>query len=173
MLRNVIVRRGVTRWCAAVFALAACSTPTPSDSLDLDIDGPEARADSSQDAGSARVTVDFPDGLRQVVVITPREPRKNENISVRSTLYNRSNAAMQVVARICGLDFGGTLRLTHPPEVMKCGGYSTNGSLAPGDSIVGGDLMRVAADAGSRVLTVQHAIQPARSASVTMQVRVP
>lgn len=121
--------------------------------------------------GDASAT--FAGGLRQRVTLVPATLVNGRDVEVRSVLVNTGPAAVDLTHRICGLDYEGTLTLTWPPEVLKCAGYSGSLTLAPGDSIVGADLMRVASPAGQYTLRVRHAISPDRWITVPVVVRAP
>lgn len=121
--------------------------------------------------GDARVTL--PGGLVQHVRLEPAEPTGGLNVSVHSVIVNEGPAAVPLTTRVCGLDYAGALELTHPPEVMKCAGVSASATLAPGDSVVVGDLMRVASAPGTYELRVRHALDPERWASFEVVVRAP
>lgn len=111
--------------------------------------------------------------LVQTVTITPASPASGENVSFRSVIVNRGSAPAAMTSRICGLDFGGTLELAWPPRIGKCGGYSSTGALAPGDSIVGHDLMQVASPPGRHGLRVRHALSPDTWVELSVDVRAP
>jgi hypothetical protein len=110
-------------------------------------------------------------GLSQTVTVEPSQPAALTNVTIRSVLTNRGTSPVVVESRICGLNYAGTLVLSHPPEVMKCAGYSMSGTIAPGDSVVTSDLMRVMSRAGSFTLRVQHALKPEGFVDVAVKVR--
>lgn len=118
----------------------------------------------------ARTSNDLGLGLSQVVEISPASPTTGSNIIIRSAIRNRSNTAVALESRICELGYGGTLTLSWPPEVMKCAGFSMTGTLAPGDSVVTHDIMRVTSPPGSYTLRVQHALTPAAWAELPVRV---
>jgi hypothetical protein len=117
--------------------------------------------------------VTLANGLTQAVTLSPASPASGSNVEVRSVLVNEGAAPVDLSSRICGLDYAGTLELTHPPEVMKCAGYSQSSTIAPGDTVQVGDLMRVASGAGAYELRVRHALDPERWVSLQVVVRAP
>jgi len=121
--------------------------------------------------GVAAVTIPGGTGLAQVVTVEPAQPLALTNVTVRSVLINKGAAPVTLESRICGLNYAGTLVLSHPPEVMKCAGYSMNSTVAPGDSVVVSDMMRVMSRAGAFTLRVQHALAPEGYADVAVNVR--
>lgn len=142
--------------------IAACGGSRTTGTEELSNDPP---------AGQLKQTLDVTSSLGQTVTVSPSSPVTGSNITIRSVLTNRGSAAVDLESRFCGLNYGGTLTVTGPPEVMKCGGYSMNSTLAPGDSVVTQDLMRVTSGAGSYTLRVQHALNPSAWAEVSVQVR--
>lgn len=132
--------------------------------------GADGRPDELS-SGQLKQTLDVTNTLSQTVTVSPPNPVQGSNITIRSVLTNRGGASADVESRFCGLNYAGTLTLTHPPEVMKCAGYSMQSTLAPGDSVVTQDLMRVTSGAGSYSLRVQHALSPSAWAEVSVQVR--
>lgn len=142
---------------AAVLAAACTSTGA----------GPDEGAPSD----GAKVVL--PGGLTQQVTVMPASPVSGTNVEVRSVIANEGAAPVALTSRICGLDYAGALELTHPPEVMKCAGVSQSGSLAPGDSAVVHDIMRVTSAPGTHELRVRHALDPERWVSVEVVVRAP
>lgn len=111
--------------------------------------------------------------LVQTVTITPASPAPGENIQLRSVVVNRGNRVVTLESRICGLDFGGTLALEWPANIGKCAGYSMRGELAPGDSVVGHDVMEVSSPAGRYRLQVRHALAPETWLEIPVEVRAP
>jgi hypothetical protein len=99
-------------------------------------------------------------GLEHRVTLTPSEPTAGGDVQIHSVITNRGTESVVVSSRICGLDFGGSLDLTYPNGSAACGGYSTAGSLAPGESRTNTDLNRVASAPGTYTLRVRHALQP-------------
>ncbi len=112
-------------------------------------------------------------GLEQRVTLVPATLVDGRDVEVRSVLVNSGPAPMVVTSRICGLDYAGTLTLTHPPEVLKCAGYSMQVTLAPGDSAVSADLMRVSSPSGHYELRVRHAVTPDHWVAMPVVVRAP
>jgi hypothetical protein len=121
--------------------------------------------------GQVRATIVA--GLEQRVTLVPATLVDGRDVEVRSVLFNSGAAPMVVTSRICGLDYSGTLSLTHPPEVLKCAGYSAQGTLAPGDSVVSADLMRVSSPSGQYELRVRHALTPDHWVVMPVVVRAP
>lgn len=119
------------------------------------------------------VQVQHPGGLSQRVTLIPAVLVDGRDVEVRSVLVNTGTAPIALDSRICGLDYAGTLELTNPPEVLKCAGHSASATLAPGDSVVGSDLMRVSSPPGQYELRVRHAVTPAQWASLQVVVRTP
>lgn len=109
---------------------------------------------------AGRVEALLPGGLAQTVTIEPASPGSGSEVTIRSVVVNRGTESVTLVSRICGLDYGGTLALTNPPAVLKCAAYSRQGALAPGDSVVTADLMRVSSPPGTYELRVRHALTP-------------
>jgi hypothetical protein len=109
----------------------------------------------------------------QSVTLTPSSPTSGETVQIRSVVANGGSAAVVLDSRICGLDYGGSLELVWPPGIGKCGGYSSHGELAPGDSVVTYDLMRVDSPPGRHRLRVRHAISPEAWAELSVEVRAP
>jgi hypothetical protein len=88
-------------------------------------------------------------------------------------IVNDGASPVALSSRVCGLDYEGSLELTHPPEVLKCAGVSQASTLAPGDTARVGDLMRVASAPGTYTLRVRHALDPERWVSLEVVVRAP
>jgi hypothetical protein len=109
----------------------------------------------------------------QTVTLTPASPASGETVQIRSVVANSGSAAVVLDSRICGLDYGGSLELEWPPGIAKCAGYSSHGELAPGDSVVTYDLMRVDSPPGRHRLLVRHAISPEAWAELSVEVRAP
>lgn len=126
-----------------------------------------------QQFAEGSIRVEFPGGLVQRVRLIPAVLVDGRDVEVHSVLLNDGSAAIELSARICGLDYAGTLDLSHPPEVLKCAGHSGTATLAPGDSVVGSDLMRISSPAGTYELRVRHALAPEQWASLQVVVRAP
>lgn len=109
-------------------------------------------------------------GLVHRVSMSP-SPDSGSDIQIRSVLVNTGTQSMLLEHRECGLDLGGTLKLSWPPGIVKCMAYSGRGQLAPGDSIVGGDYMRVASAPGRHELRVRHALDPEMWTPIDVVVR--
>lgn len=124
-------------------------------------------------AAEGSVLVQHPGGLSQRVTLVPAVVIDGRDVEVRSVLVNETDASLELSARICGLDYAGSLELSHPPEVLKCAAYSATMTLAAGDSTVTTDLMRVASDPGTYELRVRHAVAPEQWASMQVVVRWP
>lgn len=147
---------------APLLTLASCSS---SGATRVDDDSPDGAL------GQAQLAIPGSGGLVQVVTVSPSQPKALTNVTIRSVLTNKGASAMAVESRICGLNYAGTLVLSHPPEVMKCAGYSTSATIAPGDSVVTEDLMRVMSREGRFTLRVQHALKPEGFVDVPVVVR--
>lgn len=130
---------------------------------------------SSPDEGLSvsDASIELAAGLTQRVTLVPVQLVGGRNVEIRSVVVNNGTAAAQLMARTCGLDYHGSLELTHPPEVMKCAAHSMAASLAPGDSLVGADLMRVTSAPGSYEFRVRHLIDPSHWVSLQVVVRAP
>lgn len=139
-----------------VLAIAAC------DGRDILAirDGLEGRSDESIGAG-----------LMQSVTVRSSALLDGNDVEVRSTLVNTGPGSIAVTARICGLDYGGSLVLAEVPGFLKCAGYSSSMMLAAGDSVVSSDLMRIASSPGQYQLRVRHSLQPEHWATVAIAVR--
>lgn len=149
--------RFATGALAALATITACSgTSSPEDRLVV-----------------GEASIEMPGGLSQRVTLVPAEPASGQNVEVRSVVVNNGTAAAQLTARTCGLDYEGSLELTQPPEVMKCAGHSMTASLAPGDSLVGADLMRVSSAPGDYELRVRQLLDPSHWVSLQVVVRAP
>jgi hypothetical protein len=111
--------------------------------------------------------------LVQTVAITPASPAPGDLIQVRSVVVNRGSGAVMLESRICGLDFGGTLGVEWPAGIVKCAGYSMRGELAPGDSVVGHDIMEVRSPQGHYRLRVRQAVAPDAWVELPVEVRAP
>jgi hypothetical protein len=111
--------------------------------------------------------------LVQTVTIEPPVPVYGENIVIRSAIVNRGARGVALSSRHCGLDYAGSLELAWPPGIAKCAAYSGRGELAPGDSVVGYDLMTVASPPGRHLLRVRHALEPEAWAELSVNVRAP
>lgn len=118
-----------------------------------------------------RTPIDKTGDLVQTLTLDPSRPRSGENVRIRSVIENRGDKSVQLSSRICGLDLEGTLELGWPPDVLKCAGYSSRQSLAPGDSIVDVDIMRVTSPAGGYVLKVRHSLDPEAWIELDVKVR--
>jgi hypothetical protein len=105
-------------------------------------------------------SVALPDGIVQNVSISPESLDVGSDIVVRSVLKNVSAAPISIESRICGLNWGGNLRLTFTPGVATCGGWSSQGPLAPGDSVVSQAAWRLGSPSGEYTLYVGHLLSP-------------
>lgn len=124
---------------------------------------------TTEPADGAALSVRGPLSLR--ATLSPGTPSSGANVTVRSVIVNVGRESVMLESRMCGLDYGGSLGLTHPPEVLKCAAYSMTALLLPGDSVVTSDLMRVSATPGSYELRVRHALSPEAWLSVPVMVR--
>lgn len=111
-----------------------------------------------------------PAGLSQSVTVEPAAVPRGGTIAVRSVVRNTGTAPREVTTTLCWMGLGGELRWSYPPESVRCAGYSSQFTLAPGDSTIGYEHVRVDSPPGTYTLTVRHLLAPAASASV--QVRV-
>lgn len=111
--------------------------------------------------GPISPTTELPAGLRQFVTVSNDAPAGGEDIQVRSVLRNDTTVAITVETRICGLSWGGNLRVGVTPGLPPCSGWSDTTLLAPGDSVVGSASWRVLATPGSYVVYVGQIVVPA------------
>ena len=149
-------------WLAALafaLAFAGCAGCAGRDILAVR-DGIEGRSEESIGAG-----------LTQSVAVRASALLDGNDVEVRSVLMNASAGSIAITARICGLDYGGTLELAEVTGILKCAGYSSSTLLAAGDSVVTTDLMRIASSPGNYQLRVRHALQPEHWATVAITVR--
>ena len=117
-------------------------------------------APATVDTPGPAVELRLPSGLAQRVTLSPAAPAQGQNVSIRSVLRNNGSESIALTSRICGLDYSGTLKLSQPPEVGRCAGFSMGHPIAPGDSVVGADYMRVDSPPGEYTLRVCHALTP-------------
>jgi hypothetical protein len=112
-----------------------------------------------------------PQGLEQSVRLSPAEPAPGDTLDIASIVVNRSADPVGVVSRICGLDLETPLQLANP--FVRCGGYSMQGALPPGDSVQGFDRRVVGSEPGSYRLRVRHLLNPDVWVEVPITVRAP
>ncbi len=110
--------------------------------------------------GDPPPSVSLPDGIEQHVTITPESLTVGADIVVRSVLRNTGTVPVPLSSRICGLNWGGNLRLTFTPGVATCGGWSISTTLAVGDSLVSTAWWRLGSPAGEYTLYVGHLLSP-------------
>jgi hypothetical protein len=144
---TIRLRAAVPAALALLAVLAACG-------------GAAAPTGSARQLAASRGEATIAPGLVQSVTLTPTSPASDDEVTIRSVLVNRGGSPIAVESRLCGLDYAGTLTLTHPPAVLKCGGYSQHVTLAPGDSTVTADLMRVSVRPGTYELRVRQSVAP-------------
>ena len=142
---------------ALLALVAGCSTGAPTASLSSESD----------------VTRAVLPGLEQRVTLTPSQPVTSQNVQIQSVITNRGSQAVELQSRICGLDLGGDLELTFPPDFGVCAGHSMHGTIAPGESRGGSELQRVASKPGTYTLRVRHALQPELWVEMRVVVRAP
>lgn len=111
--------------------------------------------------------------LVQTITIEPSTPAPGENIVIRSVIVNGGPSVVMLTSRLCGLDYDGSLALAWPANIGKCRAYSGHNELAPGDSLVGADLMEVTSPPGRHLLRVRHALDPEAWAELSVDVRAP
>jgi hypothetical protein len=111
-----------------------------------------------------------PQGLEQTVQLSPAEPKTGDTLDIRSIVVNGTAAPVDVVSRICGIDLETTLKLTYTSNVA-CAGYSMQGALAPGDSILGFAGGVVTSGPGTYTLRVRHLLNPDVWVEVAITVR--
>lgn len=97
-------------------------------------------------------------GLVQTVRVTPATPARGDTITIVSVVHKQTGAAVEVQSRICDLDLGGDLTLADP--FGRCGGYSAQGTLSPGDSVVAATQRVVESGQGRYTLRVRHLVTP-------------
>lgn len=122
-----------------------------------------------RDDGLARVALG---SLEQTVAITPRQPIPGDRVWISSIVINRGGDPKQVESRICGLDLEADVDLQWTSAVA-CAGYSTQGDLPPGDSLLGGDRRIVGSPPGEYSLRVRHLLDPEVWVEVAVRVREP
>ncbi len=110
-----------------------------------------------------------PQGLEQTVRLSPAEPKTGDTLDITSIVVNGTAAAVDVVSRICGMDLETALKLTRPG--LACAGYSMQGALAPGDSLLGFAGGVVASAPGQYTLRVRHLLDPDVWVEVSITVR--
>ena len=111
------------------------------------------------------------EGLVVRVSVEPAVAMFDTDITIRSVIVNSGSVAREVQSRECGFDYAGTLRVSGPPHVLKCMAYSGRRMIAPGDSVVGADLMRVKSAPGTYELRVRHLLIPETWVPVRVAVR--
>lgn len=87
-----------------------------------------------------------------------------DTATIRSVVTNPSAAPVAVTARMCGLDVQPALRWA---DAVRCAGYSSDGPLAPGDSLVETD--RRIAPRSVSALRVRHLLSPELWVDVTLR----
>lgn len=109
--------------------------------------------------------------LVQTVRIEPAEPRKGDTLTIRSTIENRGSRPRSVTYRICYLPIGGDLSLASPLDLVRCAAVSVTTNLAPGQHVEGSEWAVVMSDPGVYTLTVDHMLDPPRTATIKVHVR--
>lgn len=140
----------------ASLALAACHAP---DTLQPSPD-PAAGSWTAQVPGTV--------GLVQTVRLYPTTPVTGDTVIVQSVIYNRSEIAIPVEIRECGLTLSGSLDRRDP--FVHCMAYAASFDLAAGDSAGGTDRFIVTATPGRYDLVVQHLLNPAARVTVPVEV---
>jgi hypothetical protein len=112
-----------------------------------------------------------PQGLEQTVRLSPAEPVPGDTLKIESIVVNGTGAAVEVTSRICGMDVETSLQLSHPN--IACAGYSMQGALAPGDSLLGFAGGVVASGPGTYTMRVRHLLNPDVWVDVPVAVRMP
>lgn len=139
-------RRFARHAAFAAFALTACSSSSGT--------GPSAEPFTR--IGDALVA----GALRQTVTVRVA----GDTATIRSVVFNVSDAPVTVESRICGLGVEPSIEWA---EAARCGGYSMTGPIAPGDSIVQSDRRRLIG--APETVRVQHLVSP--SVWVTVKLR--
>lgn len=151
MRRCSVIRRALA--AALVASVASCS---------------DAATGLSSGRGVAR---DEASGLEHRVTLIPSVPSAGGEVEIHSVITNRGTESVTVSSRICGLDYGGTLKLAFPNGSASCGAIGVGGPLAPGESRTNTDLNRIASALGVYSLRVRHAVQPELWVEVPVIVR--
>ena len=112
-----------------------------------------------------------PQGLEQVIRLSPAEPAPGDTLDITSVVVNGTSAAVELQSRICGLDLETSLKLTN--AFVSCAGYSMRGELAAGDSLQGFARRVVDGPAGNYALRVRHLLNPDVWVEVPLTVRAP
>ena len=108
-------------------------------------------------------------GLEQTVRLSPAEPATGDTVEITSIVVNQAGGEVDVASRTCGLDLQTSLTLTNP--FIRCAGYSVQGTLAAGDSLVGFDRRVVSGLPGNYTLRVRHLLNPDVWVDVPVTVR--
>jgi hypothetical protein len=109
--------------------------------------------------------------LVQTIRIEPAEPRKGDTLTILSTIENRGSRPRSVTYRICYLPIGGDLSLASPLDLVRCAAVSVTTNLAPGQHVEGSEWAVVMSDPGVYTLTVDHMLDPRRTATIKVRVR--
>ncbi|HWV57290.1 MAG TPA: hypothetical protein VNZ57_07445 [Longimicrobiales bacterium] len=121
--------------------------------------------------GQFVVHSEAPNALVQTIRLSHAEPAVGDTLVIVSTVVNRGDDAIDVTARICGLDMRTELELEdHAP---RCMAYSEQRLLAPGDSIWASDGGIVASRPGRYTLRIRHLLDPQSSVEIRIRVREP
>lgn len=128
--------------------------------------------DSDRDAQGEALTLryDGPGGLVQTVRISRVEPAPGDTLWIESTITNQGSRPVNVKSRTCGFDLETTLRFA--PQV-RCAGYSTEGPLAPGDSLRSTEGGVLTSGPGTYAVRLRHLLDPERWVSLRITVRRP
>lgn len=110
------------------------------------------------EAVTAPKVVITPQGLEQTIRLTPTAPSPGDTLAITSIVVNGTGAAVNVTSRICGIDLQTTLKLSGTG--LACAGYSMQGPLAPGDSLLGFAGGVVMSGAGTYTLRLRHLLNP-------------
>lgn len=125
----------------------------------------EPNADAQQQTLTLRY--DAPGSLVQTIRLSTAEPTPGDTLWIESTVVNEGGQPVSVESRICGLDLRTELRFA--PQV-RCGGYSMQGQLAPGDSVRSTEGGVLTSGPGTYSVRLRHLLQPEKW--VTFQVTV-
>ena len=112
-----------------------------------------------------------PQGLEQTVRLSPAVPVPGDTLKIESIVVNGTGAVVEVTSCICGMDVETSLQLSHPN--IACAGYSMQGALAPGDSLLGFAGGVVASGPGTYTMRVRHLLNPDVWVDVPVAVRMP
>lgn len=142
--------------CAALVILAGCGETLLEPHYDEEL--------------QAYVVQDRIGDLVQTIEFSRARPVTGDTLRIESVVVNRGEAR-DVEARICGLDLDTDLELSDP--FARCGGYSTSGQLASGDSLRSSEAGVIESAAGVYRVRIRHLLDPERWVAVEIEVDRP